>query len=258
MTEVATVRAADDSTSVVERVFQVLGALDPSGEPTALGLISERTSLPKPTVHRLLQQLIVQGAVERVGQHYRPGIRLFELGASVGRQQRLREVAMPFLEDLHQRVGNSIHLGVQHGGEVLYLEKISGPHRNVVNTRPGTRKPMHCTGLGKAMLAYSSTEVKEAIIARGLLPRTRYTITSRAGLSRQLAQVAEDGYALDREEHSLGVLCVAAPVFDAAGNASLALSVSGPLDAPAVQRSIRAVTQAAAGLATALGGRTWN
>ena len=156
------------------------------------------------------------------------GVRLFELGNSVARQRQLREAALPFMEDLYEATHETIHLGVLDNGEVLYVEKIAGRRTCSVSTTLGARKPLYCTGLGKAILAYSSSELLQAVIKNGLFAHTRYTITDPHRLQWELARAADTGIIYDREEYEIGITCVSSPVLNRAGRAWAAISVTGP------------------------------
>ena len=143
-------------TSVLERAFSLLEAVGSDGAGVGLAELARRAGLPKATAYRLANQLIELGALERVGEEYQLGLKLFELGSSVARQRELREAALPFMEDLYEATHETIPLGVLDDVEVLYVEKIAGQRGHGVPTTLGTRKPLHCTSLGKAILAYST------------------------------------------------------------------------------------------------------
>lgn len=157
-----------DTSSVLVRAFCVLDAFVPEGGEMGLSELVRRTGLPKATVHRLATQLVDIGALEKMGDRYRPGLRLFELGSVVVRHRRLRDSALPLMEDLYEATHETVHLGIPDGLDVLYLEKIVGPRGSPVSTRVGTRKPLYCTALGKAMLAFSPGELLRAVLAGGL------------------------------------------------------------------------------------------
>jgi len=180
------------------------------------------------------------------------GVRLFELGNSVARQRQLREAALPFMEDLYEATHETIHLGVLDNGEVLYVEKIAGRRTCSVSTMLGARKPLYCTGLGKAILAYSSSELLQAVIKNGLIRHTRYTITDPHRLQWELARAADTGIIYDREEYELGITCVSSPVLNRAGRAWAAISVTGPTTRFRPENTAAAVRTAALGLTRVL------
>jgi len=234
-----------NGTCVLDRGFRLLEAFMPSGCVLSLSELARRAKLPKATAFRLVNQLVVLGALERNGDGYELGVRLFEFGSMVGRQRRLRDEALPFMEDLYEATHETIHLGALDGLEVLYVEKIVGRRRSPVPTDVGTRKPLYCTGLGKAILSQSHADLVKAVVAAGLSPHTPRTITSSAQLRRELSKATAEGVAYDWEEFKIGTNCVASPIRDEAGVATGALSVTGPTGRFDPERAAPAVRNAA-------------
>ncbi len=239
-------------TSVLKRAFCLLEVLGSDGTSVGLAELARRAGLPKATAYRLANQLIDLHVLERAGQEYQLGLKLFELGNSVARQRELREAALPFMEDLYEATHETIHLGVLDDIEVLYVEKIAGRRRCAVPTTLGSRKPLYCTGLGKAILAYSTPQLVEAVIQNGLPRCTRYTITDPHRLELELTRAAETGVAYDREEYELGITCVGSPLLNRAGRAWAAISVTGPATRFHPERTAAAVRTAALGLTRVL------
>lgn len=213
--------------SVLERGFRLLGAFGPEGRPLGLSELSRRAELPKATAFRLANQLVDLGALERSGDAYCLGTRLFELGSSVSRQRRLRDAALPLMEDLYEATHEMVHLGVRDDLRVLYVEKILGSHSAPAPTQVGTHRPLYCTALGKAILAHSDPSLVRAVIDAKLVRHTQYTITSPEHLLAELVAARAEGVAYDREEYHLGTTCVAAPLLGRSRYAEGALSVTG-------------------------------
>jgi DNA-binding IclR family transcriptional regulator len=192
----------------------------------SLGDLSERTGLPKSTLHRLADQLCQVGWVQRDPGGYRVGMRLFELGSLAVEGNRLHEAAFPHLQALAARTGLSAQLGILDEAEVVYLERIvMGPIR--LPTRRGGRKPAYCTALGKAMAAFDD-DVIRAVVSSRMPRKTANTITEPGALRTELNQVREVGVAFDRGEAYQELVCVAAPIRDS-GRAIGAVSVTGPV-----------------------------
>lgn len=212
----------------VERAMALLFAFG-GGESIGVTELARRTSMPKSTAHRLLSLLESRGLVARDGVDYALGLSLFELGSRVpiGPHGRLRDAALPFLEDLYGRTQGTVHLAVLAGAEVLYIEKLCGHDPVSSPSRVGLRLPGYCSAVGKALIAHSPRSVVEAVLRRGLEPRTRYTIVRPPVFLRELDAIRGTGTALDREEMELGLECVAAPVLNDRGRAVAAISVSG-------------------------------
>jgi DNA-binding IclR family transcriptional regulator len=220
-----------DHDAVLDRAFRLLGAFTPARGELTLDELAASSGLPRSTAHRLAQQLTDHGALERSPRGWRLGLRLFEFGQLVPGQQRLRELALAHMQDLYELTHETIQLAVLDGGEVLYVEILSG-HRKVPSpSRRGGRMPVHCTALGKALLAFTDDGGAAAIEAAGpLAPRTTHTITDPRRLQSELHDVRRLAVAYDREEASLGLRCVASPVLSADGTACAALSVSLPAE----------------------------
>ena len=245
-----------DNQSVLDRAFCVLDAFVPEGSELGLSELVRHTKMPKATVHRLACQLVQLGALEKSGDRYRPGLRLFELGSTVGRQRRLRDSALPLMEDLYEATHETVHLGILDKLDVLYLEKIMGSRASPVSTRIGIRKPLYCTAVGKALLAFSPPELFKRVVEAGLARQSPRTITSPAVLLEELERVAEAGVAYDHEEYATGTSCVAASVLDRNRHAVAALSLTGPTHRFDPERFAPAVRTAALTLSRTLAADT--
>ncbi|GAA1382210.1 IclR family transcriptional regulator [Pseudonocardia kongjuensis] len=233
--------------SVLGRAFSLLDVLSTGTGSLGLAELARRADLPKATAFRLANQLIELQVLERVGSEYQLGVKLFELGTGT-RNQELREVALPFLEDLYEAVHETIHLAVIDGSEVLYVEKIVGRRTCAASSARGARKPMYTTALGKAMLAFAGPRMLETVVQNGLVRRTPYTISTPGRLHQDLQRIRESGVAYDREEHDLGITCVASPLLDRQGRSRGAISVTGPTTRFKPERFAPAVRTAALGL----------
>lgn len=207
------------------RGLSILDAFGPDDREVSLTQIAQRVGLPKSTAHRLVSDLIAWGGLERSEGGIRLGMRLFELGRSVPVQRDIGNVAMPFLHDLYDVTGKTVNLAVLDKGEIVYVEKLESPGSPTVS-RPGGRLPLHCTALGKAMLAFSPPSVSDEAIQAGLTSLTERSITSVAVFRRELAAVRTSRLAFDREEVAPGLFCIATPIFDGGGALAGAISVS--------------------------------
>ncbi len=227
--------------SVLAKVRLILEAFPPDAEGLSLSQLTRRTGLSKATVHRLSQELVSWGALERAGLGYRLGMRLFELGQNVPRQRVLREIAMPFLEDLAHTTQETVHCAVRDGTDVLYIEKLGG-HRSVARpSRTGGRMPLHCTATGKVLLAYAPSHVMEEMLHRPLRRLTARTVVAPGLLREELARIQASGYAIESEEARVGYLAVAAPVRGAHGRVAAAVSVAAPVSRTQMRRLVPAV-----------------
>jgi len=198
--------------TVVSRALALLFAFDERHPRLTLSQAAERAGLPLPTAHRLVGDLVAGGAlVRRPDGDYVVGRRLWRVGLLAPTETGLREVAMPFLNDLHAATRATLHLAVRDQHEVLYLERLSGRTSVPVVNTVGTRLPMHTTGVGKVLLAHAPDDVVEQVMAH-LTRVTAYSITQPRRLRDQLDDVRRDGYATTVEEMTLGACSVAVPV----------------------------------------------
>jgi DNA-binding IclR family transcriptional regulator len=250
------VRAAEpaslDRNSVLGKVADLLAAFRTDDDYLALAEIARRTGLAKASTHRLLSQLVVLRWVERRGDSYRLGGGLFELGMRASVERGLLEHSIPYLQDLYERTHECVHLGVRDGVEVIYIAKLGG-HRQVPSpSRVGGRMPLHCTAIGKALLAYAPADVLNARVKAGLVRVTPRTVIAPGVLKRQLARVVDSGVAVEHEESAVGVACVAATVFDSHDQPVAAVSITGPSNRFRPQDHANSVRAAAAGITATL------
>ncbi|WP_405970493.1 IclR family transcriptional regulator [Streptomyces sp. NBC_00988] len=238
--------------SVLHRAFKILDVLESAGTQLGLSEIALRANMPKATTYRLLNQLAELGAVERKGEWYLLGSHLFTLGAAVAAQRRLREAALPHMANLCDSLRQVVHLGVLDAGSVLHIEKTVPRLHKSARDSLGSRRPVHATAMGKAILAF----VPPVDLPRHLQPElkryTPYTVTSMDVLKRQLATVQQCGFAVEHEEWVLGFNCVAAPVFDASGLPIAGLSVAGATNSFRAESGASALCAAASRISRAL------
>ncbi|MEV0109777.1 IclR family transcriptional regulator [Nocardia sp. NPDC050799] len=230
-------------TAVVGKLFAALDCIAAEGnDAVGLAQLTQRTRLPKATLYRLLCDLVDAGVVEHSKNGYSLGGRLFELGFAVPRYRRLRQQAMPFLEDLQAEIGETVHLGVLMDEKVVILEKLFGRSQVRVPTTVGSRHALYSTAMGKILLAHSMPDVIHRILG-SLEPVTRRTVIAPGLLSRQLGRFRHEGVALEAEETYAGIGCVAAPLTGPDG-AIAAISVAGnprKVHTSAVQNRVRQV-----------------
>jgi IclR family acetate operon transcriptional repressor len=215
----------------VVRALTLLEALGDSRGEIGIADLSKRVGFHVSTAHRLLATLVAQGYVRQNPDtgRYGLGAKAFHLAESYLGQIDLRRVARPVLEQLSQETGETANLVILDGREALYLDKVESPQSLRIFSRIGRRAPLHCTAVGKVLLAWRPKAEQSALLGRGpfdgLTPRT---ITSLSHFRLELERVHEQGYALDLEECEAGANCIAAPVRNAQGRVEASLSVSGP------------------------------
>jgi DNA-binding IclR family transcriptional regulator len=219
--------------AVVKPVHSAIRILEVLGKEQGLGVtgISQRLELPKSSVHDILSTLHHDGLVEKDGDrnHYSLGLKLFELGNMARANLELRRIATPFLRSLNDDLGETVHLTILDGWEVLYIECFESVKQLRTYSVIGVRAPLHCTAVGKAILAYfSDKQVNQMVKAMGLPHFTDNTITDRATLDRELVEIRKRGYAVDDAEHEEGVRCIGAPIHNHESQVMASISVSGP------------------------------
>ncbi|NEC10516.1 IclR family transcriptional regulator [Streptomyces sp. SID7909] len=212
---------------MLDKAAAVLDCYRPDGGAFRLTEIAARTGLAKTTAFRLCADLVRLGLLDRAGETYRLGGKLFELGSLVPRRQDLREAALPFLQDLFEATHETVHLGVREGFDVVYVERIHGHDALALPSRIGGRLPLTCTGVGKALLAFSDGALVEEVLARPLPRLSPHSITDPVRLRTVVEQIQVSGLAYEEQEAAVGVSCIASPVFDGP-TAVAALSVAVP------------------------------
>ncbi len=236
---------------MTSRALAVLGAFDEDHPRLALSDLARRADLPLTTAHRLVGELAAWGALEREADgSYGIGRRLWQLGTLAPVQRGLREAALPTMQDLYEATHENVQLAVLSEGQALYIERIHGPGSVPLVSRPGGRLPLHATGVGKVLLAHLPDDEIDAALAH-LTPVTRYTITERGRMAREITAIRRQGYATTAEEMTLGTCSIAVPVHDGAGTVIAALglvvaSARGRLTrhAPTLQVASAALTRA--------------
>lgn len=242
-----------DLDTVLGKAMAILRAFGVDDRLLPLAELVRRTGLPKGSVHRICADLVHHRLLEKTEHGYRLAGGLFELGMRAAVERTLLEVAMPFLQDLYERTHETVHLGVREGTEVVYVAKIGGHRQARSPSRTGGRMPMHCTAIGKVLLAHADPDVRTTVLGAPLARRTPHTVVAPGLLEQQLERTLETGLAYEREESTPGLLCVGAPVLDADGRTAIAaISVTGPVGRFRPETHATAVRATAAALASTL------
>jgi DNA-binding IclR family transcriptional regulator len=243
----------------VERVGAILEVFTTEEPELGVTEIAERTGLHKSTAHRFLVNLEAVGLLERDSrsQRYRLGLRMFEMGGIVLEQMSLWDEALPYLEGLVTESGETGHLAVLERGEAIYIEKVEARRALRIPSAMGRGYPAHATSLGKVLLSdLGEDEVREIMDAHGMASYTRTTTTDVDRLLAELAEIREQGFAVDDEEYDEGLRCVGAPIRDHTGRVVAALGIGGPVTRVTPERVdelARLVINAADGLSRRLG-----
>lgn len=193
--------------------------------------ICEQLDLNKSNVHNILTTFKAMGYLDQDDEsgRYKLGLSVYSLCYSLGQNLSIGSVAAPYLQELADMAGERVYLAIPHEQEIIYVTS-AYPKTSIDLMRPimGEHAQMHCTGLGKAMLAYLPEEKQRAYAARKLEAYTDYTITDGDALLKELREIRQRGYAIDNMEHEFGVKCVAVPVLGRNGQVVAGVSISGP------------------------------
>jgi DNA-binding IclR family transcriptional regulator len=234
-----------DSVSVIDRLTAVFDAFNERGEGLGVTELARRANLPKSTVSRIAAELVSQCFLERDGDKLYLGIRLFELAQTVEQPRQLRRLALPVLTELREVTGQTAHLALLEGPDIVCIAILRGNRSSEPPVMVGGRLPAHATALGKAILAFSPGALVQRAIQAGLEARTPHTICEPSALLRELAAIRRLGVATEYEECVVGRSCVASPILSQGGAAIAAVSVAGPA-ADMVAGSVSPAVRAAA------------
>jgi len=216
---------------VLNKSLSILEILLQQGSAMNMTELSKKLELYPSTTHRILDTLKHWGYVEQDPhtQKYQLGLKALELGMAKLHQMDLVKEATYYLKELVKLCNETVHLGVLEEGEVLYLAKEESSQTIRMISYVGKRAPLHCTALGKVLLAYLSMEERKKTLGEKVLRRlTENTIIDKEELEKELSKVREQGFALDREENEKDVRCVAAPIRNYQGEIIASLSISSP------------------------------
>lgn len=222
---------ASGTVQSIERALSLLEAMGDSRGEVGLAELSKRVSLHASTTHRILATLVGRGYARQNPDsgRYALGTKALHLAESYLGQMDLRRLVRPVLERLSQETGETATLVILDRQEALYLDKVESPQSLRIFSRIGRRAPLHCTAVGKVLLAFRPKGEADALLGRGPLERlARHTITSVTQVRRELEKVRDQGFALDREECEEGACCIAVPIRNARGDVEAALGLSAP------------------------------
>lgn len=215
----------------IDRVLQVLELFSLEKPEWGVTEISKALNIYKSNVHNILSTLAEKGFVKKDPKtdKYKLGIKFFELGSVVIKNMDLRKIAHPYIEELSKEFNETVHLGVLDEGRVVSIEREESDKSLCSHIEIGKRTPLHCTAVGKAIMAYLSKDKVSAIVeGKGLKKYTENTIIDKEGLEKEFLKIRKQGYAVDNMEHEEGVRCVAGPIRDHTGEVIASMSISGP------------------------------
>ncbi len=219
-----------ESVAAVLKVFAILQALSERSD-TGISELSVRLAMPKATVYRFLQTMKTLGYVRQEADSERYGLAMktFELGAKALQYPDLVELAKHHMQMLADVTGETVHLGTLIDSEIIYVHKVDSRHMLGMYSRVGRRAPLHCTAIGKVLMAWEHPERRQRILADAELRRFRdKTITDLGEFELELQRVKAQGFGEDREEFDDHIRCLGVPIFDRLGHPVAGMSISFP------------------------------
>ncbi len=214
----------------VMKALLIMEELDKSGE-LSIGDLSERMLMDKATVHRLINTIKDAGYVNQNpdNKRYSNSLKLLAMGNRVMEKSGVKHIARPYVEELARKTGETINLGIRVGNKIIYVDKLESSSTIKVGLGIGVSVPSYCSGLGKAILAFTpEPELKEIIDSITFEGFTDHSIIDSGLFMKELEKIKQKGYSVDDEEYVDGLICFGAPIFDFHGKPIAAISVSCP------------------------------
>ncbi|WP_349962853.1 HTH-type transcriptional regulator BhcR [Rhizobium sp. ZPR3] len=252
--------AAASSVQVLDRSLKLL-ELVAEADGAVLTDLADRSGMAPSTVHRLLTSLAQHGMVTHDGETgvWTIGVKAFEIGTAYLRFRKLGTISRPFLKQLMEASGETANIAIEEDGDVVFISQAESHAPMRAFFRPGRRGPIHASGIGKAILStWADSQIEALLKGRSLQHFTDKTRDTLPMLLNDVAEIRSRGWSIDDEEHTLGMRCVAAPIFDEYGEAIAGISISGPavrLPDERVAALGPVVRAAAEELTKAMGGR---
>lgn len=214
----------------VERAFSILELFQKTDcAEYSVKEISNELELNKSTAFGLINTLTNLGYLQQnyENQKYSLSLKLLYFSNTIKLQNSIIRTVHPFLDRLSQKYHETAHCAIEHNDGVIYIDKVQFADSVYISTQIGTRNDLHCTGVGKCILAYMSPDNQERILSGNLRTMTYNTITNSEQLRAEIHSIRENGYALDHEEIVVGLSCVAVPVFSGPDEVAFSISISG-------------------------------
>lgn len=220
----------ENKVQTIDRTLDIIELLATAKEGLGVTEIGRDIGLHKSTVYRLLTALSKRGYIEKDPKNstYKIGLKFIEISGLFLKKLELKTEALPFMRKLAEVIGQPVHLAILEGTDVIYIEKVELVNSIRMYSQIGRRVPVHCSAIGKILLAGLSDErLLELLESVKFEKFTAHTILSKDGLKEEVQRVKEKGWAIDNEEHEPNIRCIAAPVFDYTNKIIAAVSVSG-------------------------------
>ncbi|GAB3056397.1 IclR family transcriptional regulator [Salinicoccus sesuvii] len=217
------------SVKSAERVLDIIEYLSRMENGVSLMSLSKELEIPKSSMSQLLQTMVGRGYLTKSESNlYKLGHKLIIAGNKARTSNDIYSASLPILKDKIALTGETMFLAIRSSTEIIYLAKVDSDRAQRTTAQPGTRKPLHSTGLGKTFLTFEAEDIRDDLLERMDYERfTSHTITDARTLRTELEKYKAQGYVVDDEEGEEGVYCLAAPVYNDAGHIIAAVSCAG-------------------------------
>ena len=243
---------SNEQKSVTGRAFAVLDTFDATHRHENLARIARRGGLHLTTSHRLVGELVSQGALTRTADGaYEIGTKIWRLGILASLHSDLREIALPYMEDIYALGNDAVQIGVLDGFRCLIVERIAGSRTLEVISKPGARLPLHASGVGKILLSYGTKELQQAAL-ESLDSFTGKTITNAEVLKKQMKTIKLQGFAHSQEELAIGATSLAVPIYGYGNKVIAALGIVTPVANKDIERMVSVLKVSAQALSKKL------
>jgi len=228
--EAAIAEEAGTQTGTLGKAISVLEIVASADEPMRFTDILQKAGQPRGSLHRQLSNLVAEDLLTLNRDHsYALGLRLLKFASQAWSTNQFRKIAEPHLNRLHAATGETVHLGVLNGADVIYLDKVESRQAVRMHSQIGNASPAYCTGVGKAAMSAMPDDKLAGLIAGIEFKRfTQATLPDGGALLAEIEEIRRTGTAFDREEHEIGIRCIAAPIYSADRNFVAGVSVTGP------------------------------
>lgn len=220
----------ENTVQTLDRTFDIIELLATSPNGMGVTEIGRKLGLHKSTVYRLIKALVQRGYLEKDQSTgaYRIGLKFVEISSLHIQQIELKTEAIPFMRHLSELTGQVTHLAIMDETEVVYIEKIDVIQSLRMYSQIGKRIPVYCSALGKVLLSGQNSDYQKRIMKKiKYTQHTKNTIREESQFINELEKTKQRGWAVDNEEHELGIRCIAAPIKDFTGKVIAALSITG-------------------------------
>lgn len=230
------------SNGALNKALVILEAIAEDRRPIAVSDIADITGMPRQTVHRVLKQLEELGLADRdpIRERYSPGERLSQLGMRAISARLSRGPAHAILLDIVDQIGETCNVGMMENNEVVYIDRVECDWPLRVQFHPGSHVPMHCTAIGKLLLAHMDEASRNEVLSIAKLTRfTKHTLSDRRELEVHFKLIRDQGYSVNDQEDAIGLIAVAVPIRDTHGNIVAGLAVHAPIPRFTVEDAIK-------------------